>query len=109
MYDKSSFQLWKNSDLPQIKKLLADEYVQDLPQSYDMFELLAQEQNFAYEFIQLPTMDEGKMTGVVSYEVIFFCKGQFNCYLKFVSLRFQFFMVMDKRLNKLDNAQPTWH
>ncbi|CAF1337266.1 unnamed protein product [Adineta ricciae] len=61
LYDKSSFQLWKNSDLPQIKKLLADEYVQDLSQSQDMFELLAQEQNFAYEFIQVPTMDEGSI------------------------------------------------
>ena len=49
----------KNSDLPYIKKLLSDDYYQNISQSYEMFEDLAQEQNFTFEFIQLPTVDEG--------------------------------------------------
>jgi len=49
----------KNNDLPYIKKLLSDDYDDDFCQSYDMFEYLAQEQNFTFEFIQLPTINEG--------------------------------------------------
>lgn len=49
----------KYPDLPYIKKLLADDYQEELHQSYEIFESLAQEQNFTYEFIQLPTINEG--------------------------------------------------
>jgi hypothetical protein len=49
----------KNSDLPYIKQLLSDDYQQESSQSYEMLEYLAQEQNFTYEFIQLPTIHEG--------------------------------------------------
>ena len=50
----------KNADLPHLKKLLADDYQEELCQSYQLFEYLAEEQNFTYEFIQLPTITEGK-------------------------------------------------
>jgi hypothetical protein len=49
----------KNNDLPYIKKLLSDDYHEKIYQSYEMFQYLAQEQNFTYEFIQLPTINEG--------------------------------------------------
>ncbi len=49
----------KNNDLPYIKQLLSDDYHPEFSQSYEMFEYLAQEQNFTFEFIQLPTIDEG--------------------------------------------------
>jgi hypothetical protein len=50
----------KNSDLPYIQKLLSDDYHEEISQSYEMFEYLSQEQNFTFEFIQLPTIDEGE-------------------------------------------------
>jgi hypothetical protein len=49
----------KNNDLPYIKKLLSDDYHDETCQSYEMFEYLAQEQNFTFEFIQLPTINAG--------------------------------------------------
>lgn len=49
----------KNNDLPYIKKLLSDDYQEEINQSSEIFESLAQEQNFAYEFVQLPTINEG--------------------------------------------------
>lgn len=61
LHDKTSFQLMKNHDLPYIKTLLADDYQEELRQSYELFEYLAQEQNFTFEFIQLPTVTEGKL------------------------------------------------
>jgi hypothetical protein len=61
----------KNNDLPYIKKLLSDDYHDETCQSYEMFEYLAQEQNFTFEFIQLPTINEG-------YNIFsFFFKFQF--------------------------------
>ncbi|CAF2598835.1 unnamed protein product [Rotaria sp. Silwood2] len=61
LYDKNSFHIMKNSDLPYIKKLLSDDYYQELSQSYELFQYLAQEQNFTYEFIQLPTIYQGSI------------------------------------------------
>ncbi|CAF4017001.1 unnamed protein product [Rotaria magnacalcarata] len=61
LYDKNSFHTMKNSDLPNIKKLLSDNHSPELSQSYELFQCLAQEQNFAYEFIQLPTNSEGSI------------------------------------------------
>ncbi|CAF0914616.1 unnamed protein product [Adineta steineri] len=61
VYDKTSFQLLKNSDLPYINKLLSDDYHEESARPYEMFESLAQEQNFTFEFIQLPTIDEGSI------------------------------------------------
>lgn len=49
----------KNSDLPFINKLLSDDYHLGFQESYEMLESLSQEQNFTYEFIQLPTNSEG--------------------------------------------------
>ncbi|CAF3436579.1 unnamed protein product [Rotaria sp. Silwood1] len=61
LYDKNSFHIMKNSDLPYIKQLLSDDYHQELSQSYETFQCLAQEQNFTYEFIQLPTINAGSI------------------------------------------------
>ncbi|CAF1325434.1 unnamed protein product [Rotaria sordida] len=61
LYDKNSFHIMKNSDLPYIKKLLSDDFHQELSQSYEIFQYLAQEQNFTYEFIQLSTINEGSI------------------------------------------------
>ena len=59
LHDKSSFQLMKNSDLPFIKRLLSDtEDLVKLSESGQYLEDLAKEQNFTFEYIQLPLMDE---------------------------------------------------
>ena len=62
VYDKSSFQVMKNSDLPHIKKLLEDDDHPDLLQSCQALEDLAQEQNFDFEYIQLPSSNGGRST-----------------------------------------------
>ena len=50
----------KNNDLPYVKELLADDYHEESDQSYELFQYLAEEQNFTFEFIQLPPINEGK-------------------------------------------------
>ena len=51
----------KNTDLPQIKTLLSDDYQENLNESIEFFENLAQEQNFTFEYIQLPTIDQNSI------------------------------------------------
>lgn len=61
----------KNTDLPHIKTLLADDYQENLHQSNQLFENLAQEQNFTYEFLQLPTLNQGSSPNRLTFLVIF--------------------------------------
>ncbi|CAF1516500.1 unnamed protein product, partial [Didymodactylos carnosus] len=56
VYEKNSFQMLKNSDLPLIKQLLSDEY-RECPNAYRMLAHLAKEQNFHFTFIELPCID----------------------------------------------------
>lgn len=51
----------KNTDLPHIKTLLSDDYQENLNESVEFLENLAREQNFIYEFIQLPTVDQNSI------------------------------------------------
>jgi hypothetical protein len=76
----------KNNDLPYIKQLLADDYHEGLHQSYELFEYLAEEQNFTFEFIQLPPISEGSfLQSIISISLLlFFLKDRFNYYSKFV-------------------------
>jgi hypothetical protein len=60
----------KNIDLPYVKKLLADDYHEELDQSYELFQHLAEEQNFTFEFIQLPPVNEGESLVVVLQSII---------------------------------------
>lgn len=68
----------KNSDLPNIKILLADDYQANLTSSYELFQYLSQEQNFTYEAIQLPTISEGSVE--VLLEVHFMPVSVFHGY-----------------------------
>jgi hypothetical protein len=88
----------KNNDLPYIKQLLADDYHEGLHQSYELFEYLAEEQNFTFEFIQLPPINEGSfLQSIISISLLlFFLKDRFNYYSKFVLIPFLSFMVMVK-------------
>jgi hypothetical protein len=88
----------KNNDLPYIKKLLADDYDEEFDQSYQLFEYLADEQNFTFEFIQLPSINEGKIHSSINHFNFFtFLKDRFNYYLKFVLIPFLSSMVMVKQ------------
>lgn len=86
----------KNHDLPYIKQLLADDYQEVLCQSYELFEYLAQEQNFTFEFIQLPTISEGKSILHVIIALYLLHQTPFNCYSKFVSIQPLSSMVPEK-------------
>ena len=97
LHDKASFQLMKNHDLPYIKQLLADDYQEELCQSYELFEYLAQEQNFTFEFIELPTISEGKsILHLVVIALSLLHQIPFNYYSKFVSILFLSFMVAEE-------------
>ena len=98
LHDKASFQLMKNHELPFIKKLLADDYQDELRQSYELFEYLAQEQNFTFEFIQLPAITEGKSIFCFIFFLItrlLVLQVRFNYSSKFVSIRFLSSMVTE--------------
>lgn len=57
--------MMKNSDLPFIKRLLSDhEDLVPLSESYPYLEDLAREQNFTFEFIQLPMINESQSISV---------------------------------------------
>jgi hypothetical protein len=59
----------KNSDLPLIKRLLSADYEScdypELEQSYQILDDLAQEQNFTFDFIRLPTINERRSNTII--------------------------------------------